>query len=150
MAKGFDPLESVKVTPRAATLPPSPPGSNGTSAVPSSVPSSDRFDATKSHREATARDLAKPATVPTMVDDRLEQLRAAREGTPVAYAEVKPVQVPPTPYVPPPSKRYRVTERKVINTRGSLTTLAKGSIVSEHSHDLESLRQQKVALELIE
>jgi hypothetical protein len=43
-----------------------------------------------------------------------------------------------------------VTKSKIINLRGGLTTLAKGSIVSEYSHDLAALAVQHVEWEPID
>jgi hypothetical protein len=48
------------------------------------------------------------------------------------------------------AQRFRVTERKIIMSNGSLTTLAAGSIVSVLTHDLASLRTQNVKMEPVE
>jgi hypothetical protein len=84
------------------------------------------------------------------ITDKMELARHALEGTPVIRPEppqAKVVMPPPPP--PPKGQRYRVMETKVIHIRGSLTKLAKGSIVSEHTHDLGILADHKVALEPI-
>ncbi len=125
MARGFDPLEAEKVTPRAAPRPPAPPPPAGAPAVPSPAPS--------------------PA------DAQLEAVRHEREGTPVPQPDPEPVRVaPPQPPRPRPGRYYLVKKSQVISVGGHLTTLAKGSIVSEYSHDLEALAVQRVEWEPVD
>ena len=123
MAAGYDPLEAVKVTPKKVPAAP-PPVTPSISAVPPAPP--DASD--------------------------LERLRHEREGTPIMpVTEAAPVQTPPAEPPPRPNvDRFRVRATKVINLRGHLTTLAKGSVVSEVHHDLAALRAQNVELELLE
>ncbi len=123
MARGFDLLEAAKVAPQAA--PPPPP---------------------------TAGAAPTPTSVPTATNEQLEKARHELEGTPAVVAkEPAPVQVaPPQPPKPRPGRYYRVTKSQIVNFGGNLTTLAKGSIVSEYSHDLETLVVQKVEWEPID
>ncbi len=85
-----------------------------------------------------------PAPPPDPTQHRtVERLAQAR-----AEAARPPILVPPAPAPPPPTgPAFRVRESKVVHLRGSLTTLAKGTVVRESSHDLGSLRAQGVGLD---
>jgi len=73
----------------------------------------------------------------------VERLQRAIEA-----AKREPALVPPPPTPPPPvGPAFRVRETRVVNLRGSLTTLARGSIVRAVSHDLASIREQGVPLD---
>lgn len=93
---------------------------------------------------------SQPAPAGTKAEAVLEQKRHEVEGTPIVYPEPERKVAPPVPTMPPPEpkEKYRVKERAIILGRnGSLTTLAEGSIVGPHTHDMDHLLAQKVKLE---
>ena len=66
--------------------------------------------------------------------------------------EPAPAPLPKAPAVDPnPPKRYRVKKSRMISWRGSLTTIAADSIISEHCYGgpegIEALRRNGVELE---
>ena len=66
-----------------------------------------------------------------------------------AIGESKKPSAPPPKAAPPapPVQSYRVTEDSYFRTRGGNHKLAKNSIVTEITHDLQVLRSQGVRLE---
>lgn len=131
---GFDPLENAKRGGTAPTTsvsaPPPPPSTPGAS----------------SNGHAASASVAVAAEV-------LEKARHKLEGTPVHYPSPPSKQVvvmEKSTSKPPVGKHYRVVESQVIHVRGGLTKLAKDSIVTEASHDIEALKSQKVKLEPVD